>query len=361
MNSALDIQKGRAVVERSQDLFEKLQAAGESGIEELIEARASEEYFLDFKRSADGGAGNRLSDNDRNNLAKAISGFGNSEGGVVVWGVDCSADPSGADVAKAKFPLEDAQRFRSWLEGAVSGRTSPPHQGVEHCTILVGDGPSGFVVTHIPQSNSAPHQVVGKLHYYIRVGSSFVPAPHGVLAGMFGRRPQPKVYHNFAVPPAVCSAGKMNLKIGFMIHNEGPGVAEDVFANIQVNRLYGDNCTVKFEGPDPADWRASWSFGRHLSLISRGDLKLPPGGFLQPVIMNIVIGPPFERDLNITGLVGASSSPPFEILIRNSRELGESVFQEFEGRQVGQPIPAADGSRFTSRILGGLVSSNDDV
>ena len=36
------------------------------------------------------------------NLSKAISGFGNSEGGVLVWGVDCSRDLEDGDVAKAR-------------------------------------------------------------------------------------------------------------------------------------------------------------------------------------------------------------------------------------------------------------------
>jgi hypothetical protein len=68
-----------------------------------------------------------LSNTDRNNLAKAISGFGNSAGGIVVWGVDCSRDSDGADVARLKVPIVDPQRFASWLNAAVSGCTIPPH------------------------------------------------------------------------------------------------------------------------------------------------------------------------------------------------------------------------------------------
>lgn len=74
---------------RAEDLFERLKQGGETAIDELIEQRQAEELFLDFKRSADGASGRRLHDNDRQNLARAISGFGNSEGGVIIWGVDC--------------------------------------------------------------------------------------------------------------------------------------------------------------------------------------------------------------------------------------------------------------------------------
>jgi hypothetical protein len=102
---------------RAEDLFDRIRAGGVSAIEEIIEDRTSEELFLDFKRSGNCGKGKRLKDDDRNNLAKAISGFGNSEGGVVIWGVDCSRMKDGADVAQAKVPFEDPKRFVSWLEG----------------------------------------------------------------------------------------------------------------------------------------------------------------------------------------------------------------------------------------------------
>ena len=87
---------------RAEDLFKRLSDGGETEIDRLIVDRQSEELFLDFKRSADDGRGNRLHDNDRTNLAKAISGFGNSEGGVIVWGVDCRNQDNRGDVARAK-------------------------------------------------------------------------------------------------------------------------------------------------------------------------------------------------------------------------------------------------------------------
>jgi len=55
-----------------------------SVIYEFIEERYTEELFLDFKRSSNNGRDKKLSQTDRQNMAKAISGFGNSEGGVLV-------------------------------------------------------------------------------------------------------------------------------------------------------------------------------------------------------------------------------------------------------------------------------------
>lgn len=179
---------------RAEDLFQRLVQNGEAEVEEYFNNRQSEELFLDFKRSADEGKGHSLHSNDLNNLARAISGFGNSEGGVIVWGVDCNdKDKSNTgDFPQARKYIEDPQRFASRLEGAVSGRTVPPHSGVRHHPITASTGNNeGYVATYVPKSYLAPHQTVGTNHYYIRAGSDFSPTPHGVLAGMFGQHPQP--------------------------------------------------------------------------------------------------------------------------------------------------------------------------
>ena len=115
---------------RAEELFRRIATAGELGLDQLIADRISEELFLDFKASPDNGAGNKLSHSDREKLAKAISGFGNSEGGVIVWGVDCDRSADNADVARAKRPIQNPSRFKSWLESVVSGCTLPPHEGV---------------------------------------------------------------------------------------------------------------------------------------------------------------------------------------------------------------------------------------
>ena len=135
---------------RAEDLFSRIKEHKESAIDELIRDRQSEELFLDFKRSRDNGAGSGLARDDRRNLAKAISGFGNSEGGIIIWGVDCRESSRGSvplgDVPVGKEPLEDPVRFRSWLEGATSGCTIPPHSGVVHEPIKTS-ARRGFVVT----------------------------------------------------------------------------------------------------------------------------------------------------------------------------------------------------------------------
>jgi predicted HTH transcriptional regulator len=141
---------------RAEDLFERLKQHGEEGIDQLIQDRQSEELFLDFKRSANNGSGRRLHEDDRQNLARAISGFGNSEGGIIIWGVDCRDRAGSGDLPSEKNGIDDPKRFVSWLEGAVSGCIVAPHPGVTHHAIETG---KGFAITHIPKSELAPSSV----------------------------------------------------------------------------------------------------------------------------------------------------------------------------------------------------------
>lgn len=157
-------------------------------------SRQTEELFLDFKQAvSDGKSMRSLHPNDRRNLGKAISAFGNSEGGVLVWGVECSRDLELGDVAKAKVKVQNVHRFLSWLENAISGCTIPSHNKVRNHIISCDDNGDGFVATYIPKSDIAPLMTTTGSQIYIRSGSNNVPAPYAVIAGMFGKRPQPNI------------------------------------------------------------------------------------------------------------------------------------------------------------------------
>ena len=132
---------------RAEDIFQKLIYFGEDAIDEFIVNMQTEELFLDFKQAVSIGKNNgtTLHKDDRKNLAKCISGFGNSEGGVIIWGVECSRDIDIGDVAKAKVKVKNVYRFLSWLENAISGCTIPSHNGVRNHIISSDKDGNGYV------------------------------------------------------------------------------------------------------------------------------------------------------------------------------------------------------------------------
>lgn len=316
-------------MERAKELFEKIKSEGKSAIEEFILTRKAEELFLDFKRSADNGNGPRLNQIDRNSLAKSISGFGNSEGGIIIWGVDCSEDFDGADVAKAERPITNVKRFVSWLEGAISGCTIPPHTGVQNHPLETDTGGNGFVVTYIPKSESTPHQEIKSRRYYIRAGSDFFPTPHDVLAGMFGRRPQPKVRKNFHFWPLKINRVEKSIIIplGFHLFNDGPGIALDLFVSIHFLAIPGPNCRISYEKRH-TDFKDYKSYDFFYSLISNPDLRLPPGGTLLPFSIEIILSPPFEKKLCIKGIFGFGNAQPLNFAFENSARNVQSWYEQ---------------------------------
>lgn len=294
---------------RAEDLFHRILKEGERSIDDFIEQRVSEELFLDFKRSSNNGEGIRLSQNDRNNFAKAISGFGNSEGGIIVWGIDCSRLEDGSDVANAKYPIVNVTRFKSWLDGAISGCTIPPHTNVINEVLKINEQGGGYVISFIPKSNHAPHQVVGRLQYYMRAGSDFVPVTHSILAGMFGKRPQPNIINQFTSEPVSFENSSLHVSIGIMLMNNGIGIADNLFLNFTIFGNLGPNCKIKFQPINSNYWRAELLFGMQISMVSQNNYKLPPEARTQPLVLVFNLEPPFNNNLKMQGLVGGENSP----------------------------------------------------
>ena len=323
---------------RAEDIFHKIEAEGEPAIDQFIEERQSEELFWDFKRSADNGAGRKLHDNDRWNLAKAISGFGNSEGGVIVWGIDCSKNYKDGDVASAKVHIENPTRFVSWLQGAVSGCTIPPHSRVQHLAIASKENAqSGYAITLIPKSFEAPHQCLKPLQYYIRAGSDFVPTPHAVLSGMFGKRPQPFVFNMWSVPKAKIVPGRkskiaIEFSLGLTLSSWGPGIAKDLYVNLTLTTPKGlSQGSVSF--PDQQNWRGHQSYGVVFSIISIPEFRLSPNMIAHPLVINLHFEEPFESEFYYKISYGHSSSPISIIETRVSPEEIKQYFDEFIQKQ----------------------------
>ncbi len=180
---------------RAEDLLEELRTHGEAAIDRIVREREAEGPWLEFKNRGDDRS-------NEDNLSETISAFANTDGGVLIWGVDAKAtrqDP--ADVAKAKRPFADPAGFVGKLQSITSRVVLPVVARVDHFAVPSADG-RGFAVTYVPASPALPHRAERQRQYFIRAGSSSEVAPHALLAAMFGRRPAPHVR-----PLAVVLAG----------------------------------------------------------------------------------------------------------------------------------------------------------
>ncbi|MBQ8631908.1 MAG: ATP-binding protein [Alphaproteobacteria bacterium] len=311
---------------RAEDIFQKLVYFGEDAIDDFIINSQTEELFLDFKQAVSVGKNfTTLHRDDRKNLAKAISGFGNSEGGVIVWGVECSRDIEIGDVARAKVKVKNVYRFLSWLENAISGCTIPSHNKVRNHIISADENGDGFIATYIPKSDIAPLMTTTGNTIYIRSGSNNVPAPYSVIAGMFGRRPQPNVELLFAdkslevlenadedmlYPNSIDNPPERYVKISFSLqcNNDSNVIAREMYLSCTTGSTGGEYNKVRFLNYNQMDTIPA--IEGQLNLITRPELRLPPRGVLKFTNVNLILSPFIEDDFLLDGVAGADGTAP---------------------------------------------------
>ena len=146
--------------------------------------REIESLYIEFKKTADGPL--RMGSN-ADNFARALSGFANSAGGVLVWGMD---EQQG--IATELKPFPDFKVFEADCNDMAGQWVIPTLDGFRVKSIESADEPGkGFVIMLAPQSDRAPHINQRTHRYYQRSGASFVRMEHFQIEDMFGRRPRP--------------------------------------------------------------------------------------------------------------------------------------------------------------------------
>lgn len=304
---------------RAKDIFERLRSQGLTALDALIADREPESLFLDFKRSPDDGSARVLSEEDGKNLSKAVSGFANSSGGVIVWGVDCRRDASGNENA-SKMPVVDAHGFNTKLQGAVSRSSIPPHPGVEIIAIQGEDPTSsrGFVAMLVPQSTFGPVRSVKSNRYHMRTGSDFAVVPHDVLAGMFGRAPQPRIDLNLLSHPARLEGNPaaFTIAFGLVAVNLGVVLAERPYVSVHMGSLPNQAVTVQVL--DSRAFSLRQSLLPVFSVIAEPHVAVAPGGadHLCDVVLNVPTAQP--REINFECMIGGAGSVPQRFRLRAS-------------------------------------------
>jgi hypothetical protein len=171
------------------NLAETFEGLSTHDIEEYIRLEQEEHLHLDFKtvNKAD------LSREDRRNFAICISGFANSDGGLIIWGVDARKNDQEIDCASEPKEIASIKLFVSKLNEYTGQAVSPIVDGVRHKAIETTPG-KGFAVTLVPESDAGPYMAkLGEDRYYKRSGGGFYRMEHFDLEDMFGRRQKPKI------------------------------------------------------------------------------------------------------------------------------------------------------------------------
>jgi len=313
-------------------LIEELKRDEIDGIKNLIKRKEAEQFFVDFKTSAscDYEDKKALDTKDRDNLSKAISGFGNSEGGLLIWGIDTSNKENRNDYAQGLRPINNPENFSSLINSSISRLTIPVHSEVENFIIKENSNSNkGFVITIIPKSYKTPHEVINTHKYYMRAGDSFVPIPYSVLAGMFGKRPSPDVIIMFTVSSDEEKIDGDSIKFSFGIHiaNRGMGIARDIFLNYYIFGI-NEKIEIMSELKD-SRFEGVKVFGMGMNLISSPSLRMASEQRLQPIVLRCKFEPPFSEDITIKIMAGSEGQPPSRFEVTTTKDELQKMYDDF--------------------------------
>jgi len=203
-------------------------------IDNYIKYKQEEHLHLEFKVINKSDFSHR---DDRKNFAKAVSGFANSDGGIIVWGIEAnSKNDEGIDCATSKQELEHASLFLSKLNEFTGQASTPIVDGIRH-KIISTEGKKGFVATLIPSSDSGPFMgKLGEDRYYKRSGDSFYKMEHFDLEDMFGRRRKPLLELDINFNQVSKIRDEIRLYLLITITNVGRGSAKSPFLSLALNK-----------------------------------------------------------------------------------------------------------------------------
>ena len=165
----------------SQSLFETLDTW--AAIERLIADGEAEGLYLECKAPAS----SQLTREQRAQLAEAASGFANTGGGVILWGVSTTRHAhSTLDVLTQTEPIGHSLRLAQEIDRTIPTLTTP---GIELIpSRVLHERPTdrrGIVVTYIPPTTGDPVQSNIDRHFHFRNGDDFSEMPYDMLRRMF--------------------------------------------------------------------------------------------------------------------------------------------------------------------------------
>jgi hypothetical protein len=156
------------------------------------ETKTFEDEQLDFKN------GNPREQDIDSIWSKALGAFANSQGGVVIWGIQADRDNERKlDFAHSLAHVPDIYALKDRLTQKYRFLTDPPLARVEIVPIPLKDGAKdGFVVCYVPEGkHKAYKSMKAKYPYYFRIGSDAVEISNEWLRQLFA----PQIYHKVSL------------------------------------------------------------------------------------------------------------------------------------------------------------------
>mgnify|MGYP006282418237 CR=1 FL=1 len=202
-------------------------------LHKIVELDLSEDQTLEFKSSDFLG---------RSAIAKEISAFLNTDGGVIIVGI-AETDKSGL-----RLDLLDGEFDSERLTHLISSNIEPYQDLIGISEIRGKDGYA--VVIRVDKSKNPPHLATHNSGtYYIRINETSQPAPHSTVEALFNQRQEPKIIPyieaELETSTGSRSRDRVGLRVGYTnVGNVGahdPVLSGDLPTKADYDRIHWDD------------------------------------------------------------------------------------------------------------------------
>jgi len=218
-------------------------------LEELVRAKERESTTLEFKRAASLYNSFDKADSKHDDLSKDVSSMANSNGGIIIYGIQ--EYNSGQDKGRAECidPIDNNKISEEWLEQVINSRITPRISNIRIVKIEVEDFKYVFVVD-IPQSDTA-HQAQDK-RYYKRFNFQATAMEDWELKDIINRKNKPSINLSLTAykESVLFNTVETNtIEIDILAHNKGMIAANYINCFIEIDRkarkyIYSKDLTI---------------------------------------------------------------------------------------------------------------------
>jgi hypothetical protein len=182
-------------------------------------------------------------------VAKAVCGFANSDGGVLIIGLStktCS-DKYVPDVIDGTAPIPNIAGVKSRIDGLIPELVEPPVNGVTVAAVSDAAGAtSGFVLIDVPPTDGPPCRSRKDWRLYQRINSGTYLMEYFQIEAMFGKRLRPVLALHLEFGTFRLDGQIYEREFTIGIENRGRGIAR--FPSIRFQSIPGIN--LDFYGID---------------------------------------------------------------------------------------------------------------
>lgn len=210
-------------------------------LESLILEGESEGLYLECKAPTKP----KLSREQKQKLAIAVSGFNNTEGGVIIWGISTTNKAhDGLDIIAQIEPIGNCKGFLKIIETTIPTLTIHPITNFKNKIITKKKKDTkGIVITYIPKTVSDPVLNNKDNVFYFRCGDRFEPLPYELIKKLFAATSVPILKPEFNSD--IVKIENDCWKIPIPISNSSYALARDVMVSINIINYFDcDNISI---------------------------------------------------------------------------------------------------------------------